>query len=149
MANLYFRRGDIFESGAHALVNPVNCVGKMGKGLALKFKEKFPENFLEYKKACSKKLIKTGNIYLTSTGKNNPKYIINFPTKNHWKEPSQIEWIKPGLKDLVLYSDLFESIAFPALGCGLGGLSWGEVRPLMVEELKHLPQVHIAIYEPR
>ena len=142
-------KGDLFEADVDALVNTVNCVGVMGKGIALQFKMGFPENFNQYYQACLKKKVKIGEIYVTKrlTG---VKFIINFPTKTHWKEKSKLEYIKKGLKDLrrVIMDFGITSIAIPPLGCGLGGLQWPEVKRLIIGELKDLKSVSIHMFDP-
>lgn len=134
---IYFTTGDIFWCGAEALVNPVNCVGVMGKGMALKCKKLYPENYKEYREAC--KWLKPGKLYThrVPDPSNHVKYIINFPTKDHWRNPSKLEYISEGLdalKDEINTLRLY-SITIPALGCGCGGLSWRDVEPLIREKL--------------
>ncbi|UCH93332.1 MAG: macro domain-containing protein [Candidatus Aminicenantes bacterium] len=142
-------QGDLLKADVDALVNTVNCVGVMGKGIALQFKLTFPENFNQYYQACRKNQVKIGKMFVVKclTG---VKYIINFPTKKHWKEKSNLEYIKRGLKNLVeTIRDLkITSIAIPPLGCGLGGLNWPEVKKVIFEELKILEHVDIYLYEP-
>lgn len=143
--------GDIFEIKVDALVNPVNTVGIMGKGLALAFKQKFPNNFKLYKKACDSKQIIVGKIFSTiNVDSDNPKYIINFPTKDHWKYPSKIEWVESGLNDLrdFIISNKIRSIAIPALGCGNGGLNWDDVDYLFNKILRGINSCNIIIYTP-
>lgn len=145
-----FRKGDIFESGTAAIVNPVNCVGVMGAGLAMKVKQKYPTVFAQYKAICDNKTFHPGHILpITTVGRT--KWIINFATKDHYKDPSQIAFIQKGLYGLrgfLRYSEI-ESIAIPALGCGLGGLNWKEVRPLIVNYLEPISNsCKILIYEP-
>lgn len=115
-----FKQGNILEENAEALVNTVNCVGVMGKGIALQFKQAFPENFLRYKKACTAKEVQPGKMFTFPTGQLFPRYLINFPTKRHWKEKSRLEDIKAGLKALVAEVRQLGicSIAIPPLGCG-------------------------------
>ncbi|MBZ0258634.1 macro domain-containing protein, partial [bacterium] len=125
-----FATGNLLKADAEALVNTVNCVGFMGKGIALQFKQAFPENFKSYERACKKGEVKIGEIFVHDQHSMiNPKYIFNFPTKNHWKGKSKIEDIKSGLDSLVKNIKRFgiKSIAIPPLGCGLGGLEWNEV----------------------
>ena len=134
---IYFTTGDIFWCGAEALVNPVNCVGVMEKGIALKCKKLYPENYKEYREAC--KWLKPGKLYThrVSDPSNHVKYIINFPTKDHWRNPSKLEYISEGLdalKDEINTLRLY-SITIPALGCGCGGLNWRDVEPLIREKL--------------
>jgi O-acetyl-ADP-ribose deacetylase (regulator of RNase III) len=124
------KTGDIFLEEVEAIVNPVNCVGVMGKGLALQFKERFPENFNAYKEACKNTEVTIGKMHIyryDHLAVN--RYIVNFPTKRHWKDRSYINDIEEGLKDLqqVINRLNIKSIAIPALGCGLGGLPWKDV----------------------
>ncbi|MEP0756677.1 macro domain-containing protein [Trichocoleus sp. DQ-A2] len=131
---LEFKQGNLLEEDAEALVNAVNCIGVMGKGIALQFKQAFPENFQQYKKACDTKEVQPGRMFTVPTGKLfNPKYIINFPTKRHWRDKSKVEDVQTGLKALVAEVQQLDitSIAIPALGCGNGGLDWLEVKPLI------------------
>ena len=116
----------IFDENVEAIVNPVNCVGVAGKGLALEFKKRYPKNFEEYRNACFKGEVNVGEMFITKTGTKTPKFIINFPTKKHWKFQSEFVWIKEGLIDLFdKCIDLqINSLAIPAIGCGLGGLNW-------------------------
>lgn len=146
--SIEFRTGNIFKSGAQALVNPTNCVGVMGAGLALRFREMFPENFQEYRKVCKDKELVLGGLFITHYIEED-LYIINFPTKDHWRERSNIKGIERGLKTLRLevMNTNIKSIAIPALGCGLGGLLWDRVHPLITKELENL-DIEIYIYKP-
>lgn len=139
--------GDIFESDMQVLVNTINCVGVMGKGIAKIFKEKYPIMFNEYKDLCNKRQIKTGVLY--PYYENNTVKIINFPTKVHWRSPSKLEYITSGLNWFVNnYKKLgIKSIAFPPLGCGNGGLEWEIIGPIMYNVLKDIP-IDIEIYAP-
>lgn len=144
--------GDIFASDADAIVNAVNCVGVMGKGLALQFKKRFPENFKVYKSACDEQALRPGSVLVHEHSKTvKTRFAINFPTKDHWKQPSKIEYIDSGLESLVHEIERYKisSIAIPALGCGLGGLDWGNVRPRIVEALSPIIGLTVFIYEPR
>ncbi len=146
-----FVKGNIFNSNAEALVNPVNTVGVMGKGLALQFKMKFPKNFELYKKACKEGKITIGKMFVTQTNiLTNPKWIINFPTKKHWKYPSNYKFIEEGLDDLieVIKKLNIKSIAIPALGSGLGELEWIKVKKIIENKLKSLNNVEILVFEP-
>ncbi len=148
---LEFKQGNLLEENAQALVNAVNCVGVMGKGIALQFKQAFPENFQQYNKACDAKEVQPGQMFTVPTGKLfNPKYIINFPTKRHWREKSKIEYVQTGLKALVAEVQQLgiTSIAIPALGCGNGGLDWVEVKPLIESAFAELPGVKTIVFEP-
>lgn len=146
-----YKKGDILNANTEALVNTVNTEGVMGKGIALEFKESFPENFKLYKKACVKGEIETGKMFLTHTNRlDNPKFIINFPTKKHWRYPSKIEYIKDGLKDLENIISVYEikSIAIPPLGCGNGKLNWKDVKPLIENSIRKFNNLTSIIYEP-
>lgn len=144
-------QGDLLKSSAEALVNTVNCVGNMGGGLALQFKRAFPANYQAYRKACHADMVVVGRMFITETmdvlGK---KTIINFPTKKHWMYTSQMAYIEVGLQDLVceVLKRKIRSIAIPALGCGLGGLDWSKVKPMIVDAFKDLPDVRVELYEP-
>lgn len=142
-----YRKGNIFESGAYALVNPVNCVGIMGKGLALQFKNQFPENFKLYKQLCDEGGLQPGKLLLVEESDH---LIINFPTKRHWKDKSLIEDIDTGLKVLAqqIIKKKIQSIAIPALGCGLGGLEWDQIKTLLNLYLHNIEDIQIIIYEP-
>ena len=122
----------------------------MGRGLALQFKNAFPENFKVYAKACREGKVKPGQMLVFKTDQSNPQYIINFPTKRHWRDKSQIDDIKNGLKALthIIKQYNIRSIAIPPLGCGLGGLNWSEVKPLIESTLVN-SNTHIIIYEPK
>lgn len=143
--------GDIFESRAEALVNPVNCVGVMGKGLALQFKRRFPSNFTRYQEACRQQLVKPGRMLVVRHELGLPRFIINFPTKRDWRDASRLQDISLGLSDLVLVvrDCLISSIAIPALGCGLGGLSWETVRAEIETAFEVLPRVRVFLYGPK
>lgn len=139
--------GNILLSNAEALVNPVNCVGVMGRGLALQFKKKFPENFKAYATACSIGDVRIGKSFVFDTGS---KLIVNFPTKYHWKNESDIEYIDCGLKDLIdiVIRRNVSSIAIPPIGCGLGKLNWSVVRPRIIHEFTCLaPDTKVLLYE--
>ena len=146
-----FKQGNLLEEKAEALVNTVNCVGVMGKGIALQFKRAYPENFREYEKACKAKQVQPGKMFTFPTGNLfNPKYIINFPTKRHWKGKSKIEDVSQGLMALVAEVQHLEitSIAIPPLGCGNGGLDWNLVKPMIESAFAQLPNIRVIIYEP-
>ncbi len=148
---IILKQGNLLEDEAEALVNTVNCVGVMGKGIALQFKQAYPEMFSEYEKACRRKEVQPGKMHVVSTKSLlNPKYIINFPTKRHWKNKSRMEDIELGLADLIkVVKELnIKSIALPPLGCGNGGLRWDEVRPKIEAAFKHLKEVEVHLYEP-
>lgn len=148
-----YKNGDLMAEEAEALVNTVNCVGVMGRGIALQFKRAFPENFKVYAKACRYKGVKPGQMFVFERGDMFspwPRYIINFPTKRHWRNKSRMEDIESGLAALVaeIRERGIRSIAIPALGSDLGGLDWNEVRTRMQAALEDLDDVDIAIFEP-
>lgn len=145
-----FKTGDLLADPAEALVNPVNCVGVMGAGMALAFKQAFPANFLAYARACDRKEVQPGKMFIHTMPLQQPRYIINFPTKRHWRDKSRMEDVVTGLAGLVrVIHDLhIGSVAVPALGCGRGGLNWVEVKPLVVEALNGASRAHVVIYEP-
>ncbi|NJN27957.1 MAG: macro domain-containing protein [Cyclobacteriaceae bacterium] len=146
-----FIKGNLLDSEAQALVNTVNTVGVMGKGIALQFKERFPENFRAYSRACKNGEVKTGKMFvhdeLTINGQ---KTIINFPTKEQWVRKSQYKFIEDGLQDLVnvIRNRNLKSVAIPPLGAGNGGPSWSRVKMLMTQYLSELKDVELYIYEP-
>lgn len=147
-----FKSGDILKEDAEALVNTVNCVGVMGRGLALQFKKTFPENFKKYVEACKRKEVKPGTVFCYETNQlTNPKFILNFPTKRHWRGKSKMEDIESGLVDLalVIKKNNIKSIAIPPLGSGLGGLQWSQVKTKVLNALDPLSDVRIIIYEPK
>ncbi len=152
--SITFKTGDLFLDKSEALVNTVNCVGVMGKGVALEFKRRWPENYKVYKKACDGKKLRPGQMLIFELGnlleESERKFIINFPTKDHWRAKSKLEYISEGLEALV--SDIkkykIKSLALPPLGCGNGGLDWNTVRPMMLKRLSELEDVNVSIYEP-
>jgi len=144
-------QGDILKADAEVLVNTVNCVGIMGRGIALQFKKAFPENFKAYEVACKESQVQLGKMFVYDLNRlYNPRFIINFPTKRHWKSKSRIEDIQTGLTDLVTIVQQLQirSIAIPPLGCGLGGLNWEDVKPLITEAFQPLPEVKVLLFEP-
>jgi O-acetyl-ADP-ribose deacetylase (regulator of RNase III) len=147
-----YRAGDILKDESEALVNTVNCVGVMGRGIALQFKDAFPENFKVYAAACKRGEVQPGRMLVFETGKlTSPRYIINFPTKRHWRGNSRIEDIESGLTALVneIRARGIQSIAIPPLGSGLGGLDWSSVKPRIEKAMKALPSVRVSVYEPK
>jgi O-acetyl-ADP-ribose deacetylase (regulator of RNase III) len=145
-------RGNILTADAEALVNTVNCVGVMGKGIALQFKKAFPENFKAYETACRHGAVKIGKMFIFEIGQMfNPRFIVNFPTKRHWKGRSRYEDIAAGLEDLIIEIQQMDirSIAIPPLGCGLGGLDWKRVRSMIEQAFSSLPEVKVKLYEPK
>ena len=145
-----YTQGDILQDTSEALVNPVNCVGVMGKGLALRFKEMFPANYKAYQYACAAHLVLPGKLFVYERDLH-PRYIINFPTKRHWRDISLLKDIDAGLdmlRNIVIGLNIC-SIAIPALGCGLGGLDWSDVKPLIHDTFNSFKEVLITVYEPR
>ncbi|MGZ8244978.1 type II toxin-antitoxin system antitoxin DNA ADP-ribosyl glycohydrolase DarG [Methylomagnum sp.] len=143
--------GNLLEADAEALVNTVNCVGQMGKGIALQFKQAFPANYKLYEDACQRGEVVPGRMFIHDNGGLvNPRYIINFPTKRHWRGPSRLDDVAAGLTALV--ADVrrlgIRSIAVPPLGCGLGGLDWRVVRPMIEHAFAALPEVRVLLFEP-
>lgn len=132
---IIYRRTSLLESSAQTLVNTVNCVGVMGKGIAKAFKERHPAMFDSYKRICDQQLLEPGKLWLWKGATN---WVLNFPTKVHWKHPSKIEWVEAGLQKFVssYQSQGITDVSFPRLGCGNGGLDWEDVRPLMEHYLK-------------
>lgn len=152
MAKIELRTGDILKADAEAIVNTVNCVGVMGRGIALQFKKAFPANFRVYALACEAGEVQPGKMFVHDTGSfTNPRYIINFPTKRHWKGKSRMEDIDSGLAALAqeVSERGIKSIAVPPLGAGLGGLDWDNVRPRIEAALRDLPDLDVLIYEPK
>ncbi|GAB4181371.1 MAG: macro domain-containing protein [Wenzhouxiangellaceae bacterium] len=146
-----YTTGNLLEAKVEALVNTVNTVGVMGKGIALMFKEAFPGNFKAYAQACKAGDVKVGQMFTTNTGSLiGPQWIINFPTKEHWRGKTQQAWIEQGLRDLraTVIDKQIKSIAIPPLGCGHGGLQWSVVKPLIEQTFADLDQVEVLIYEP-
>lgn len=147
-----YKSGNILEDPAEALVNTVNCVGVMGRGIALQFKNAFPENFKAYATACKQGQVQPGRMFLYKTGQMiAPRFIINFPTKRHWRGKSRIEDIETGLTALTdaIQKNGIRSIAIPPLGSGLGGLNWDQVKSRIEKALSEFKDVHVVIYEPK
>jgi O-acetyl-ADP-ribose deacetylase (regulator of RNase III) len=146
-----FARGNLLDADVEAVVNTVNTVGVMGKGIALMFKEAHPENFRLYAAACKRREVQVGRMFVTERGSlTGPRWIINFPTKQHWRDKTRIEWIDEGLDDLrrVVQELGIRSVAIPPLGCGQGGLRWRDVRPRIEKALADFADVDIVVYEP-
>lgn len=145
------KQGNLLEADAEALVNTVNCVGIMGKGIALQFKQAFPDNYRQYARACKMNWVHLGAMFIVPTNMAaNPRYIINFPTKDHWRGKSRLEDIESGLVALVedIKRLAIHSIAIPALGCHNGGLDWSDVRPRIVAAFESLPDVQVLLFGP-
>lgn len=146
-----YKKGDIFVEDVEAVVNSVNCVGVMGRGVALQFKNMFPTNYKAYKAACDKREVRPGAMFVVATGKlANPRYIVNFPTKRHWRSKSRLADIEAGLADLakVIVEHKISSIALPPLATGLGGLEWSAVRRAIDKALGGLSEVEVVVFEP-
>ena len=145
-------QGSLFDSSAQALVNPVNCKGAAGRGLAYDFRLRYPVNHKLYSQSCQRGEMRPGYVLFCDIATLFPPfYIINFPTKDDWRKPSQESYIRDGLDSLVALVSRrsIESVAIPPLGCGLGGLAWEVVRPLVVAAFDPLPNVNVFLYEPQ
>lgn len=146
-----FEKGDLFSVEVDALVNTVNCVGVMGKGIALQFRRKFPDNYKAYKNACKKNEVQLGKMFIFEKSPLiSPKLIINFPTKRHWRDKSQLKDIDSGLNALI--DDIerlkIKSIAVPALGCGNGGLNWSIVKQKIEKTFANRVNITAYVFEP-
>lgn len=144
--------GNLLDAHADALVNTVNTIGVMGKGVALQFRQAFPQVYAAYERACARHEVQPGKMHVVETGQMmNPRYVINFPTKRHWKGKSRMEDIDSGLVALIDEVGRLgiKSIAVPPLGCGNGGLDWRAVRPRIEAAFKRLPDVEVLLFEPR
>ena len=150
--NILPASGNLLDADVAALVNPVNCVGVMGKGLALQFKQAYPAAFAAYRAACSRGEVQPGRLFVTETGATaGPSLLLHFPTKRHFRDPSLLEDVDSGLVALVaeVQARDIRSLALPALGCGLGGLAWADVRPRIVDVFSALPAVRVLLYGPQ
>jgi len=146
-----YTQGNLLDARAEALVNTVNTVGVMGKGIALMFRERFDRNRALYAAACKAGEVQTGRMFITETGElSGPRWVVNFPTKQHWRSPSRLEWVAEGLQDLrrFLVARQVKSVAIPPLGAGNGGLDWPAVRSLIDAALGDLKDVEIIVFEP-
>ncbi len=149
---IQYKQGDLLQAPVEALVNTVNTVGVMGKGVALQFKRAYPENYRAYEAACRKGEVQIGRIFVFDRGPlAYPRYIFNFPTKKHWRQPSRLEYVQEGLRDLVHQVRALgvRSLALPPLGVGNGGLDWARVRPLIEQAFAELPEVEVWVYQPQ
>jgi O-acetyl-ADP-ribose deacetylase (regulator of RNase III) len=148
---IHLKRGDLLKADVDALVNTVNTVGVMGKGVALQFRQAYPRNYEAYRRACNQGKVALGRMFVFDAGQLvHPRYIINFPTKKHWKSKSRLGDIEAGLVDLVrVIKELdIKSIAVPPLGAGSGGLNWSDVRPRIEKALGSLSDVDVILYTP-
>lgn len=146
-----FTQGNLLEAPVDALVNTVNTVGVMGKGIALQFRQAYPQNYRAYKRACDRGEVVPGRMFVYHTGTlHHPRMIINFPTKRHWRSRTKLTDVEAGLVDLVrvLRAEHVSSVAIPPLGCGNGGLQWDVVRPRIESAMEELPDVRAFIYAP-
>ena len=146
------KQGNLFHANVDALVNTVNTVGVMGKGIALQFKRTYPENFKSYERACKAGRVVIGKMFTFDRGElSKPRFIINFPTKQHWRGASRLEYIEHGLIDLVREVKRLgvTSLAMPALGCSNGGLAWADVKPRIEDAFNDTPDVRVLLYEPQ
>lgn len=152
--SITFKKGDMFVEPVDAIVNTVNCVGVMGKGVALEFKKRWPANYKFYKKACDSKELEPGKMLIFDNQElfpsDGPRYLVNFPTKSHWRSKSKLSYVDDGLDALVEKINEYNirSIAIPPLGCGNGGLDWKEVKSLITSKLGNLESVNIVVFAP-
>jgi O-acetyl-ADP-ribose deacetylase (regulator of RNase III) len=149
---IHLTQGDLLQQDdVDAIVNTVNCVGVMGKGIALQFKHKWPANFRAYEAACKAGEVRPGRMFVFDAGAlARPHFVINFPTKDHWRGKSTLAFVRDGLADLIAQVQQLgiQSIAVPPLGCGNGGLNWAEVRPLIEAAFATLPDVEVRLFAP-
>jgi O-acetyl-ADP-ribose deacetylase (regulator of RNase III) len=145
------RSGNLLEAEAEVLVNPVNTDGIMGAGLAAAFKATYPEMFREYATVCRRGMLDVGSLHFWLTGLAVPRLVANFPTKKSWRDTSRTAWIDAGLRELVVQLEArnVSSVAIPALGCGLGGLSWPEVRKRVYRAMRLVPYIDVQLYGPQ
>jgi O-acetyl-ADP-ribose deacetylase (regulator of RNase III) len=143
--------GDLFDAPVQAVLNPVNTEGAMGAGLALEFRGRYPKMYDEYRDVCMRRMLDIGTLHWWHTGEAQPKFVVNFPTKRRWREPSRLEWIDAGLETLRAQVEArdVESLAIPALGCGLGGLQWDKVRAKIFKQFRSLVTVEVRLYPPK
>lgn len=149
---IQLKSGDLLKEKTDAIVNTVNCVGVMGKGIALQFKQRWPKNFKDYEAASKREEIKPGKMFIHDLGEwAKPRFIVNFPTKVHWRGDSKLEYVEDGLRDLVKQVKRLgiKSISLPPLGCGNGGLDWDEVRELIFAAFRDHPDISVNLFEPK
>jgi len=146
-----YRKDSLFDSGATAIVNAVNCVGIMGGGLALAFKQRYSLMFLDYREYCDRGLLRPGKLHTYQPNLTNDPTIVNFPTKDHFKDPSELEYVEKGMERLsvLALARSWHSVAVPALGCGLGGLEWDDVKPIIEKHASLAPDVLWMVYPPQ
>lgn len=146
-----FSTDSIFDSGATAIVNAVNCVGVMGGGLALAFKQRYPIMDLDYQEYCDRNMLRPGKLHTYQPSLTNDPWIVNFPTKDHFKDPSELEYIESGMQQLAVMAVVrnWHSVAVPALGCGLGGLKWDDVLPIIEKHVSFAPDTLWLVYPPQ
>lgn len=146
-----FSTNSIFDSGATAIVNAVNCVGVMGGGLALAFKQRYPIMDLDYQEYCDRNMLRPGKLHTYQPSLTNDPWIVNFPTKDHFKDPSELEYIESGMQQLAVMAVVrnWHSVAVPALGCGLGGLKWDDVLPIIEKHVSFAPDTLWLVYPPQ
>lgn len=149
---LTFKTGDLFKEPAEAIVNTVNCVGVMGKGVALEVKRRWPDNFKAYRRLCDQGLLRPGRMYVHEEGDmlSGRRFLINFPTKDHWRDPSRLEYIEEGLVDLVAQVERLgiRTVVMPPLGCTNGGLDWAVVKALLTDRLSTTRDTEFVVFEP-
>lgn len=151
---LSFKSGDLFQERAEAIVNTVNCVGVMGKGVALEFKKRWPENFRAYKRLCDQGGLRPGKLFIFENADMfdpcGRRLLVNFPTKDHWREGSRLEFIEDGLDDLIekIRRLRIRSVAMPPLGCGNGGLEWKTVKAILLRKLETIEDAEIVVFQP-
>lgn len=153
--SIEYKNGNMFDEPTEAIVNTVNCVGVMGKGVALEFKNRWPENYRAYKELCDKNLLVTGQMFvfqnISMFDNGSHKYLINFPTKKHWRSKSKISYIEEGLDALILEITKLKikSVSLPPLGCGNGGLEWSDVKTLIEAKLSNITNTKFVVFVPK
>ena len=149
---IHIKEGNIFEADTQGIVNPVNCMGVMGAGLAKKFAQFYPNMEKEYKAICHADKLKVGQIFMwTIDAHDGLRYIFNLPTKVHWKDPSKMQYIRHGVTELIRLMSEHEisSVAIPAIGCGLGGLKWDDVFKEIVHQFQRETDKTVWLFPPK
>ncbi|MEP7457513.1 macro domain-containing protein [Phyllobacterium sp. SB3] len=152
--SVIFKQGDMFAERADAIVNTVNCVGVMGKGVALEFKNRWPGNYEKYKNLCASKSLRPGMVFVYNNDsilrRDEWRFLVNFPTKDHWRQKSKLSYIEDGLDDFVIQIKQLpiNSVVLPPLGCGNGGLDWNMVKPILIEKLSPVDDVDFIVFAP-